>query len=33
MKICCDTCKYVDDCPNEWREESGFYCENYEPNA
>ncbi len=30
MEICCETCKYVDECPDEWREESGFCCENYE---
>ncbi len=26
----CENCKYSDECPNEWRDEQGGYCENYE---
>ena len=29
-KQTCDTCKYADDCPAEYKQEQPNYCENWE---
>lgn len=27
---CCGNCKFLDECPDEWKSGQGGYCENWE---
>lgn len=28
----CNECKYLDECPEEWFNNAGGYCEDFEPH-